>query len=86
VSATKKKSILLTVRLCLKHQQTLEWSASIATLSGQAIGSTTLQGALIYALANVLWWRLTIRSRMWGLLPLNVAGAAITAWTLFGLL
>ena len=67
-------------------QRRLEFAAAIATLTGQFLGSTSLNGAVCYACATVLWSWLTIYSRMWGLMPLNVVSAMITGWTLWTLL
>lgn len=67
----------------ISKQRLIELSASVVTLSGQAIGSTSFPGALCYALATVIWVWLTIRQKLWGLMPLNVASALVTIWTLW---
>lgn len=69
----------------MTHQRALELSASVATLSGQYAGSTTVAGASCYAVATFLWVLLTMEGRLWGLMPLNVVSGLITAnvlWTL----
>lgn len=73
------------VHWLLSPQRLLELAAAIVTLAGQAIGSTTLPGALCYALATTLWIWLTVVCRLWGLLPLNIASVIITGWTLWSL-
>lgn len=60
----------------------LELGASIATLAGMAIGSTTLAGAGCYAVGQIFWWWLTFDRKLWGLMPLNIASTAVIAWNL----
>jgi hypothetical protein len=64
----------------------LELVASGFGLAGIYLGSTTLQGALCYAVAiPCLIGCVTIR-RLWGLLPLNLAQAVVIGAYLFGAL
>ena len=70
----------------ISAQRILELATAGVTLTGQALGSTTLHGSLCYAMATVLWVGLTVRQRMWGLMPMNVAGAVVVGWTLWGLM
>jgi hypothetical protein len=63
----------------MTRQRALELSATTATLLGQFLGSTTLHGALAYAVATVLWVWLTIECKLWGIMPLNIVGGVITA-------
>jgi hypothetical protein len=67
-------------------QRLLELAAAVVTLTGQVLGSTTLRGAICYLFATALWCSLTVTMRMWGLLPLNVASAVVSGWTLWQLL
>jgi hypothetical protein len=61
----------------------LELFASAFGLAGMYLGSTTLHGALCYAVAiPCLIGCVTIR-RLWGLLPLNLAQAVVIAINLF---
>ena len=57
----------------------IELQASIWTLAGMYIGSTTLAGASCYAVSRIFWFALMFRRRMWGLAPLNVATAIVAA-------
>ena len=62
----------------------LELFASVFGLAGMYLGSTTLHGALCYAVAiPCLIACVTIR-RLWGLLPLNLAQAVVIGINLFG--
>lgn len=62
----------------------MELLASILTVTGMALGSTTNLGAIFYAASMVPWWWLTINNKLWGLIPLNCASTIIIAWTLIG--
>jgi hypothetical protein len=59
---------------------TIEVLASISTLFGIFLGSTTLEGSVAYAVSLVFWYWLTVRRRMWGLMPLNIGSSVVTAW------
>lgn len=61
----------------------IELLASALTVAGMALGSTTLPGALFYAASLVPWWWLTLRLRLWGLVPLNAAVTLVTAWNIY---
>jgi hypothetical protein len=78
--------LAISIKKFFSPQRYLELAASIVTLTGQALGSTSLHGAICYAFASVLWIWLTVYLRMWGLMPLNLAGAVVTVWTLWRLL
>jgi len=55
----------------------IDLAASITTLVGMHLGSTTYAGAAWYIAAAGFWFALMFRRRMWGLAPLNVAALAI---------
>lgn len=57
----------------------VELAASALTLAGIYAGSTTLPGAMCYAGGLVFWFALTVRSKVWGLMPLNIASTIVTA-------
>jgi hypothetical protein len=50
----------------------LEVLASVITLAGIVVGSTTRNGALLYLASNAVWWALVVRRRLWGIVPLNI--------------
>ena len=56
----------------------LELGASLFTLAGIYLGSTTTHGAGCYLISLVFWFWLTWARNLWGLMPLNVASLAIT--------
>jgi hypothetical protein len=60
----------------------IELCASALTIAGIYLGSTTTHGALCYAASLVFWLWLMAVKRLWGLLPLNVALATVTAFNL----
>ena len=51
----------------------IEIAASIFTLAGIYLGSTTIPGASMYLVSLVFWFWIMFRKALWGLLPLNVA-------------
>lgn len=51
----------------------IELFASLWTLAGIRLGSTTLTGATCYAVSLVFWYWLMVRRRAWGLALINVA-------------
>lgn len=61
----------------------VELLASGLTLAGIYVGSTTAAGASLYLASLVFWYALTVRKRLWGLLPLNVASTVVTALNLW---
>lgn len=61
----------------------IECTASVLTVTGLALGTSTLEGSLVYLLSMLPWWALLIRKRMWGLLPLNIASTLIITRNLF---
>jgi hypothetical protein len=64
----------------------LELIASIFGLTGMYLGSTTVNGALCYAVAIPCLITCVCLRRLWGLLPLNIAQAAVIASFLFNAL
>lgn len=56
----------------------IETLAGCLTLAGVLAGTTTLQGAALYAVALPFWFWLCVGKRLWGLMPLN-AGASVIA-------
>jgi hypothetical protein len=61
----------------------IELAASLTTLAGMWLGSTTGAGAKFYLVTSVFWFALMFRRRMWGLAPLNVASLAIACVNLW---
>jgi hypothetical protein len=61
------------------------WEAIIGVtqVTGQLVGSTTLTGACIYEVATVAWWVWMFTGQMWGFLPINIAGLAVSSYTLW---
>lgn len=62
-----------------------EAGLGLTQVAGQFIGSTTLTGAWIYEGVTVGWWVWMLTGRMWGFLPINVAGLAISTYALWRL-
>jgi len=60
-----------------------ELAASGLTLAGIYAGSTTIAGALLYLLSLVFWYAVTVKKRLWGLMPLNVATTFIVSLNLW---
>lgn len=58
----------------------LEICASIFTLVGIYLGSTTFNGAFCYIFSGFFWFALMHTKNLWGLLPLNVV-AFIISWS-----
>lgn len=58
----------------------LEIAASGTTLTGMYLGSSTLPGASMYLLSLVFWYTLTIKRKLWGLMPLNLATTGVAAY------
>lgn len=61
----------------------IETAASVFTLAGTYIGSTTAAGACCYLVSLIFWFWMTFRKRLWGILPLNTASAVIAALNLW---
>jgi hypothetical protein len=64
----------------------IELAASILTLVGMALGSTTIKGAACYLASMVFWFLLMYLRKMWGLLPLNVAVLCTSAYNFWSAL
>lgn len=61
----------------------VEAMASMSTLAGIWLGSTTAMGAMLYLISLIFWYLLTWRNRLWGLMPLNIATTLISALNLW---
>ena len=61
----------------------IEIGASVWTLAGIAIGSTTAEGAGCYLVAMVFWFWIMFRKELWGLLPLNLATMVVSSVNLW---
>jgi hypothetical protein len=64
----------------------LELFASVFGLAGMYLGSTTLDGAICYAVTIPCLITCVCLRRLWGLLPLNLAQAVVIASYLFKVL
>ena len=61
----------------------LEILASITTLAGIYLGSTTQAGSALYVVSSFFWFAMMFRMQMWGLAPLNVAGAFLNVLNVY---
>ena len=61
----------------------IESAASVLTLTGIAVGSTTVVGSCFYLSSLVFWFWISFRKELWGIMPLNVATAVISAINLW---
>ena len=50
----------------------LEFGAGLFTLYGMFYGSTTPLGIVMYLVGTAFWFALTIFTKQWGLMPLNI--------------
>lgn len=60
----------------------IELAASLTTLVGMWLGSTTAAGACWYIAAAAFWFALMFRGRIWGLAPLNVVALVVACLNL----
>jgi hypothetical protein len=60
-----------------------ELLASGLTLAGIYAGSTSAAGASLYLASLVFWYAVTVKKRLWGLMPLNVATTVVAAVNLW---
>lgn len=60
----------------------IEMAASLLTVSGILLGSTTLQGGALYMASLLFWFILVWRKKLWGLLPLNIFTAVVITYNL----
>lgn len=68
----------------IKMTRAMEIAASLLGLTGMALGSTTLYGAICYAVGvPCLVWCVVWKRRAWGLLPLNLAQMVVIAVNLW---
>jgi hypothetical protein len=64
--------------------RTLQIVASVLGLSGMALGSTTLYGAVCYAFSiPLIVYCVVIKRRAYGLLPLNIAQLVVVAFNIW---
>jgi hypothetical protein len=61
----------------------VELAASVLTLMGIFIGSSTAAGASLYLCSLVFWYWLTVGKKLWGLMPLNVATTVVASLNLW---
>ena len=62
----------------------IEIVASLLGLAGMALGTTTLHGAVCYAIGiPCLMWCVVWKRKAYGLLPLNLAQMAVTIFNLW---
>lgn len=61
----------------------IELAASITTLRGMYLGSTTSAGACWYLVAGFFWIVLMFRRRLWGLAPLNLIALGVACLNLW---
>lgn len=57
----------------------IEVGASVCTIAGLYFGTTTLPGAVWYAVGLLFWFAFVFMRGAWGLLPLNIASTVVTA-------
>lgn len=70
----------------MSRVRALELIASVFGLAGMYLGSTTLHGAMCYAVAVPCLIACVLTRRLWGLLPLNLAQAVVIGLNLFKVL
>lgn len=69
--------------MVIKPKHAVEIITGMFQIYAQFIGSTTLIGSSLYEVVTVSWWIWMFTWKMWGFLPLNVAGAIISTWDLW---
>lgn len=57
--------------------------ASVTTLIGMKIGSTTLHGAELYLVGTAAWMAISWRKSLHGIWPLNIGAAAVSLMNLW---
>lgn len=65
---------------------TIEVVASVTTLFGMKVGSTTLMGAEFYLVASIAWCAISWRKSLWGIWPLNIGALLVTLSNLWAAL
>ncbi len=64
--------------------EAIQWLASILGLTGLALGSTSLPGALCYAAGiPMIIYVVVVRRQAWGLLPLNLAQLVVIGFNIW---
>jgi hypothetical protein len=61
----------------------VELLASGLLLAALHVGSSTATGASLYLASLVFWYAMTIKKRLWGLMPLNVASTIVSSLNLW---
>lgn len=56
----------------------IEILASVSTLAGMWLGSTTLHGAECYLVAGIAWCAISWRKGLHGIWPLNIGALVVT--------
>lgn len=64
----------------------IELVASVATLGGMWVGSTTVLGAELYLVGTAAWMAISWRKSLHGIWPLNIGAAAVSLWNLWAAL
>lgn len=64
----------------------IELVASITTLAGMWVGSTTLHGAECYLVSTLAWCAISWRKSLRGIWPLNIGAAAVSLINLWSAL
>ena len=57
------------------NQRHLEYATSAISIAAIFAGSTTRYGSVLGMLSCAMWWTLTFKGRLWGLMPANVGGS-----------
>lgn len=60
----------------------IEIVASVSTLAGMRLGSTTVLGASVYLVASAAWCAISWRKGLHGIWPLNVGSVAVMLFNL----
>lgn len=61
----------------------IQTAASIFTLAGVGLGTTTPYGSVIYFISCWFWVWIMVRGKLWGLAPFNVVVIIITIGNIF---
>ena len=64
----------------------IEILASVSTLAGMKLGSTTLSGAECYLVSSVAWCAISWRKGLHGIWPLNIGALLVTLSNIWGAL
>lgn len=64
----------------------IELVASVTTLAGMWIGSTTLHGGEFYLVSTIAWCAISWRKSLLGIWPLNICAMLVTGFNLWAAL